>query len=107
MISRYFLIGLRKAILIIAFLFIIPNPLLSQESIFKERYLWVVRTSMVSKESIEKMVQYAVINRFNNIVVQVRGRGDAVYNSNGNLLGIYLSNGFYSFKRYNSFLSHV
>ena len=81
MISRYFLISLRKAILIIAFLFIIPNPLLSQESIFKERYLWVVRTSMVSKESIEKMVQYAVINRFNNIVVQVRGRGDAFYNS--------------------------
>ena len=67
--------------MIIAFLFIIPNPLLSQESIFKERYLWVVRTSMVSKESIEKMVQYAVINRFNNIVVQVRGRGDAFYNS--------------------------
>ena len=81
MISRYFLIVLRKAILIIAFLFIILNPLLSQESIFKERYLWVVRTSMVSKESIEKMVQYAVINRFNNIVVQVRGRGDAFYNS--------------------------
>ena len=36
---------------------------------------------MVSKESIDQMVQYAVINRFNNIVVQVRGRGDAFYNS--------------------------
>tara|TARA_Y100000748_G_scaffold235290_1_gene199284 strand:- start:4954 stop:6093 length:1140 start_codon:yes stop_codon:yes gene_type:complete len=71
----------RKAILIIAFLFISPQSLLSQQSIFKERYLWVVRTSMVSKESIDKMVQYAVINRFNNIVVQVRGRGDAFYNS--------------------------
>ena len=72
----------KKAILTIAFLFIFPNSLLfSQESIFKERYLWVVRTSMVSEESIDKMLEYAVINRFNNIVVQVRGRGDAFYNS--------------------------
>ena len=27
------------------------------------------------------MIQFAVLNRFNNIVVQVRGRGDAFYNS--------------------------
>ncbi len=63
----------KKAILTIAFLFIFPNTLLfSQESIFKERYLWVVRTSMVSEESINSMLEYAVINRFNNIVVQIR-----------------------------------
>ena len=68
-----------------------PNSLLSQESIFKERYLWVVRTSMVSKESIDQMVQYAVINRFNNIVVQVRGRGDAFYNSKFVFKGLKLA----------------
>ena len=27
------------------------------------------------------MIQFAVLNRFNNIVIQVRGRGDAFYNS--------------------------
>ena len=36
---------------------------------------------MVAEESIDRMIEYAVINRFNNIVVQVRGRGDAFYNS--------------------------
>lgn len=36
---------------------------------------------MVSEKSIDEMVQYAVLNRFNNIIVQVRGRGDAFYNS--------------------------
>ena len=36
---------------------------------------------MVSKKNIDDMIQFAVLNRFNNIVVQVRGRGDAYYNS--------------------------
>ncbi len=36
---------------------------------------------MVSKKSIDEMIQFAVLNRFNNIVIQVRGRGDAFYNS--------------------------
>ena len=70
-----------KAIFTVAFLFISSDTLLSQSSIFKDRYLWVVRTSMVSKKNIDDMIQFAVLNRFNNIVVQVRGRGDAFYNS--------------------------
>lgn len=36
---------------------------------------------MVSEESIDEMIQFAVLNRFNNIIVQVRGRGDAFYDS--------------------------
>ena len=36
---------------------------------------------MVSRKNIDDMIQFAVLNRFNNIVVQVRGRGDAFYNS--------------------------
>ena len=36
---------------------------------------------MVSKKNIDDMIQFAVLNRFNSIVVQVRGRGDAYYNS--------------------------
>ncbi len=70
-----------KAIFIIAFLFIFFDSLQSQSTKFKDRYLWVVRTSMTSKKSIDDMIRYAVLNRFNNIVVQVRGRGDAYYDS--------------------------
>tara|TARA_X000000368_G_scaffold183533_1_gene144945 strand:+ start:599 stop:1759 length:1161 start_codon:yes stop_codon:yes gene_type:complete len=81
LISKFFSSLSLKAIFIIAFLFIFSSSLYSQSSIFKDRYLWVVRTSMVSKKSIDEMIQFAVLNRFNNIVIQVRGRGDAFYNS--------------------------
>ena len=43
--------------------------------------MWVVRTSLTSKKSIDDMINFATLNRFNNIIVQVRGRGDAFYNS--------------------------
>ena len=43
--------------------------------------MWVVRTSLTSKKSIDDMIKFATLNRFNNIIVQVRGRGDAFYNS--------------------------
>jgi uncharacterized lipoprotein YddW (UPF0748 family) len=46
---------------------------------FKDRYLWVVRNTMTNPESIDKMLQFATLNRFNQILVQVRGRGDAYY----------------------------
>jgi len=45
------------------------------------RALWVVRTSLVSPEKIQAMVKAAADNGFNTIIVQVRGRGDAYYNS--------------------------
>jgi|TARA_Y100000310_G_scaffold2817_1_gene3771 uncharacterized lipoprotein YddW (UPF0748 family) len=49
---------------------------------FSERYLWVVRNTMTNPERIDQMLQFATLNRFNHILVQVRGRGDAYYNSN-------------------------
>lgn len=48
---------------------------------FKDRYLWIVRNTMNNPESIDKMLEFATLNRFNQILVQVRGRGDAYYNS--------------------------
>lgn len=45
------------------------------------RALWVVRTTLVSKEKIEEMVERAADNGFNTLIVQVRGRGDAYYRS--------------------------
>jgi uncharacterized lipoprotein YddW (UPF0748 family) len=43
------------------------------------RALWVVRTTLTSKEKIRAMVEAAKRNGFNNLIVQVRGRGDAFY----------------------------
>src|SRR5919206_3626986 len=43
------------------------------------RALWVVRTTLTSKDKIRAMVEAAKRNGFNNLIVQVRGRGDAYY----------------------------
>jgi uncharacterized lipoprotein YddW (UPF0748 family) len=43
------------------------------------RALWVVRTTLTSREAIAKMVASARASGFNTLLVQVRGRGDAYY----------------------------
>jgi uncharacterized lipoprotein YddW (UPF0748 family) len=53
---------------------------LTQE-IVEDRALWVVRTQMTSPERIQEMVERAKIGNFNQLIVQVRGRGDAYYQS--------------------------
>ena len=45
------------------------------------RGLWVVRTSMKSQESIEKVIERASESNFNALLVQVNGRGEAYYES--------------------------
>ncbi len=45
------------------------------------RALWVVRSTLTSPEKIRKMVESAANAGFNNLIVQVRGRGDAYYRS--------------------------
>ena len=45
------------------------------------RALWVVRTTLTSPEKIRQMVAAAADNGFNTLIVQIRGRGDAYYNS--------------------------
>jgi uncharacterized lipoprotein YddW (UPF0748 family) len=45
------------------------------------RALWVVRTSMTSPESVIQMVRRAKEAGFTDLIVQVRGRGDAYYDS--------------------------
>src|SRR5262249_54561321 len=45
------------------------------------RALWVVRTTLTSPESVREMVRRAKENSFSDLIVQVRGRGDAYYNS--------------------------
>jgi uncharacterized lipoprotein YddW (UPF0748 family) len=45
------------------------------------RGLWVVRTALVSPRSVDKVVDDAKAAGFNALFVQVRGRGDAFYDS--------------------------
>jgi uncharacterized lipoprotein YddW (UPF0748 family) len=45
------------------------------------RALWVVRTTLTTPEKIRKMVESARNAGFNTLIVQVRGRGDAYYQS--------------------------
>lgn len=46
------------------------------------RGLWVVRTSMTTRESVERLVERAAKGNFNALFVQVNGRGEAYYESN-------------------------
>ncbi len=43
------------------------------------RALWVQRTSLTSPQAIDAMVRLARASGFNTLIVQVRGRGDAYY----------------------------
>ena len=43
------------------------------------RALWVLRTSLTSRDSIASLIRHARDNGFNTLFVQVRGRGDAYY----------------------------
>lgn len=76
-----------KATARVAFLFILcfAIPRLSgqspqiEDTFFKG--LWVIRHNMVDSASVNKVVQFASENGFRQIIVQVRGRGFAYYNS--------------------------
>ena len=72
----------RRATVTVALLFSILSALPNQRGEFESRYLWVVRNSITTKADIENMIEFATLNRFNNLLVQVRGRGDAYYKSN-------------------------
>jgi len=45
------------------------------------RGLWVVRTALVSPQAVDRLVDHARAGGFNALFVQVRGRGDAFYDS--------------------------
>ena len=65
--------------LTITLLFALWCPVLSAQT--EVRALWVVRTTLTSPEKIRQLVSAAADNGFNTLIVQIRGRGDAYYNS--------------------------
>lgn len=56
---------------------VLPAP----ESQAEMRGLWVVRTALVSPETVDRVVDEAAEAGFTALFVQVRGRGDAFYDS--------------------------
>ena len=56
------------------------------------RALWVVRTTLTSPEKIRQLVSSAADNGFNTLIVQIRGRGDAYYNSHVEPRAVELKN---------------
>jgi len=59
-----------------------PSPTPKSETEAREtRALWVVRTTMGAPESVRELVRRAKENGFTDLIVQVRGRGDAYYES--------------------------
>jgi len=61
---------------------LIPGAALSAEMSPRElRGLWVVRTALVSPAQVDLVVEEARAGGFNALFVQVRGRGDAFYES--------------------------
>ncbi len=57
------------------------RPLLAALPANEVRALWVVRNTLTSPEKIHSMVERASAAGFNTLIVQVRGRGDAYYQS--------------------------
>ncbi|MGH9755909.1 MAG: glycoside hydrolase family 10 protein, partial [Blastocatellia bacterium] len=58
-----------------------PTPRPEKPDTREIRALWVVRTTMTSPESVRALVRRAKENGFTDLLVQVRGRGDAYYDS--------------------------
>ena len=71
--------GFRR-VTFVTLLFFLSDFLIAEDS--KIKALWIVRDDMVSKELIDAAISFSVDRKFTDVFVQIRGRGDAYYNSN-------------------------
>jgi uncharacterized lipoprotein YddW (UPF0748 family) len=73
--------GYEKLVVILTafFIFVHGELLISQD--YNRTGIWVVRDQLISKDKIDKIIEFVVANEFTDIFVQVRGRGDAYYKS--------------------------
>ena len=71
-----------RAVHIIALFFIfLTNILFAQINSLDTKCLWISREDMISKESVDSALLFAHKSGFDKVFLQVRGRGDAFYNS--------------------------
>ncbi len=71
----------RKILWVFLLFLFLPKGTPAQRSGFQYKYLWVVRNTLTSKSKIDQMLDLAQKAHFTDILVQVRGRGDALYQS--------------------------
>ena len=76
----------KRAISMVALLFISNLNIIFSKDIDKNnsinyQCLWVVRDALKSEKSIDELINFASEKKINDLFVQVRGRGDALYNS--------------------------
>ena len=64
---------------LIFFLFFIHNSIASKSKTM--RGMWVVRHDLITPERIDSLLHISSKNEFTDLFVQIRGRGDAYYNS--------------------------
>lgn len=69
--------SLQRATTVALFLLV---PLVYSQN-FDIRALWIVRDHITSKDKINAVLEFAKKHNYNNLFVQVRGRGDAYYTS--------------------------
>ena len=72
----FFHLSLIKLIIIVSTSFL--NAI---ETDFTFRSLWVLRNNLYTESSIDSIIDFAHQNDINNLFVQIRSRGDALYNS--------------------------
>ena len=75
-----------RAIFQVALLFILNLNIAFSKDIdndynFNYQCLWVVRDALQTKKSIDELINFASERNINDLFVQVRGRGDALYES--------------------------
>ncbi len=77
------MLRIKKAAVLVAFFLFCAGFVKGQPSAsnLDFRAIWVVRHSMVSPEEIDRALLFAKVHHFNHVFLQVRGRGDAFYNS--------------------------
>jgi uncharacterized lipoprotein YddW (UPF0748 family) len=89
--AKYF--GLFLAITAIAIgLLVTPTQGHAQSTSNEVRALWVVRNTLTTPEKIHQLIDRAAAAGFNTLIVQVRGRGDAYYDSRWEPRAIELKN---------------
>ncbi|MEA3500563.1 MAG: family 10 glycosylhydrolase [Candidatus Marinimicrobia bacterium] len=79
---KIFIKSIKRVILIIAlFCFFIHGSNIENNLQFDHVGIWVVRNSMINKKEIDQFIDFAKDNGITDLFVQIRGRGDAFYNS--------------------------
>jgi uncharacterized lipoprotein YddW (UPF0748 family) len=77
----FFRIKKNHHLIVIFILLVLTFPFRSESKDDCFRGIWITRENLVSKKIIDKIIDTALKGRFNNLLVQVRGRGDAYYKS--------------------------